>query len=45
MNWAGLASHGVIAVLVIVFGLIHRHDLKRIVIEFKNGKDKDEGTK
>ena len=36
---ATMVSHVVLGIIVIAFGLMHRHDLKRIVIEFKNGKD------
>jgi hypothetical protein len=32
-----LISHVLLAIVVIVFGLLHRHDLRQIVITFKNG--------
>lgn len=32
-----IAGHVVIGVLVTVFGIMHRNDIRRITIEFKNG--------
>ena len=36
-------SHIILGIVVIAFGLMHKRDLKRIIIEFKNGKDKKDG--
>lgn len=41
MVYSTMAGHVVLGVIVIVFGLLHRHDLRKITIEFKNGKDKE----
>lgn len=44
---ATMVGHVILGVVITVFGLLHRRDLKRITIEFRNGngKTKDDDSK